>query len=81
MLLFLTRDALLRFSRDERRLDTSGEQLRSGEFSELRPGERVARPSQKVRGERLCEGDESKGDESPRRSIFWVEMSMVGYRT
>ena len=78
MVLFLTRDAFLRFSMDERRpevfpvgdAERSGRSGRSGLFSEpKREGE--ARSSQKVRGERCCcSGDESKGDESLLVTIF-----------
>lgn len=63
-MLFLTREAFLRFSIDERRCDEVGDAERSGLFSEpKRDGE--ARSSQNMRGERCCcRGDESKGDES-----------------
>lgn len=83
MVLFLTRDAFLRFSIDERRppvfpvgeAERSGRSERSGLFSEpKREGE--ARSSQKVRGERCCwSGDESKGDESLLVTIFWRKQS------
>lgn len=84
-MLFLTRDAFLRFSIDERRCedvpvgeaDRSG---RSGLFSEpKREGE--ARSSQNMRGERCCcSGDESNGDESLLATIFWRGVSAKGDR-
>lgn len=83
MVLFLTRDAFLRFSIDERRppvfpVGDAERSDRSGLFSEpKREGE--ARSSQNVRGERGCwSGDESKGDESLLVTIFWRKQSASG---
>lgn len=68
MLLFLTRDARLRFSIDDR-LAGDGELSRCSNgflFSELkRLGEAGSRLCQYRRGEVETNGDESNGEESP----------------
>lgn len=86
MLLFVTRDAFLRFSIEDLRVG-EGDALRIGTFSTSnRAGEIDSRCFQKERGEELLAGEGSNGDESLAKGDFcdcrtheqWLMQAILG---